>query len=141
MRNAESIEASSALKQDASEQPSEQPKRGKADHLREFCWKKGQSGNPGGRPKRDYAAELSRAIIEENPQELYNALLGQAKKSAYAFQVLSERAYGKLKEVREVTGKDGGPIEFAEMTETDIQARIGQLEEQLAALGYKKSKG
>lgn len=27
------------------------------ERLKKFSWKKGQSGNPGGRPKRDYAAE------------------------------------------------------------------------------------
>lgn len=65
-------------------------------------WKKGQSGNPGGRPKRDLAAEIARAIFEKDPTALVEALFAGLKKGnsgmARAFQVLSDRGYGKLTE-------------------------------------------
>jgi hypothetical protein len=33
-------------------------------------WKPGQSGNPGGRPKRDLAAEIARSIFERDPEAI-----------------------------------------------------------------------
>ena len=65
-------------------------------------WKKGQSGNPGGRPKRDLAAEIARAVFEKDPVALGEAMLAGLKKGnsgmARMFQVLSDRGYGKLTE-------------------------------------------
>ena len=34
----------------------------------EHRFKPGQNGNPGGRPERDIAAEIARAIFEKNPE-------------------------------------------------------------------------
>lgn len=71
----------------------------------------GQSGNPGGRPK-DESAEFARHTL----RELYNRWLeGFAKRAdqgdAYAFSVLSDRGFGKLKQGIIHTGdEDGGPI-------------------------------
>jgi hypothetical protein len=33
-------------------------------------WKPGQSGNPGGRPKRDLTAEIARAIFGRDPEAI-----------------------------------------------------------------------
>jgi hypothetical protein len=62
-------------------------------------WQKGVSGNPGGRPKRDISSEIAQAVFEKNPEAIYHAMLRMLKKGdARTFKVLSERAYGKLKE-------------------------------------------
>ena len=64
----------------------------------------GKSGNPGGRPKRDVASEISRAIFEENPEAIYKAQGKRIMKGdPYAFKEHAERAYGKLKESVEVS--------------------------------------
>jgi len=119
MRTAQTIAAQDAV-QDAEEQTADSaqstvensvPLTGRAKQL--AClkpWKPGQSGNPGGRPKNDVAAQIARAIFEQNPEMLYQAF-GKALSAgnAYAFQVLSDRAFGKLTERSklEVSGLDG----------------------------------
>lgn len=89
-------------------------------------WKPGQSGNPGGRPKNDVAQEIAQAIFTKNPELIYQAfskMLG--KGNAYAFQVLSDRAFGKLKETKEVTHRHG------DIPDSDLQARIDKLMQDL----------
>jgi len=64
-----------------------------------------------GRP-RDRAAELSRKVIEDNEEQIYKGLAVKAMSGdAYAFSVLADRGYGKLKQGIIHTGdEDGGPI-------------------------------
>lgn len=75
-------------------------------------WEPGHSGNPEGGRRRDVAAEISRAIIENNRKAIYEA--GAAKLMAgdsYAYSVHADRAYGKMKQGIIHTGdEDGGPI-------------------------------
>jgi len=86
-----------------SEQQKKQ-RRGKVENIRAFCWKKGQSGNPGGRPKRDGASEIAQAIFEKNPEAIYEAMLKVLKKgNPRVFAVLADRGFGKLKESIELT--------------------------------------
>jgi hypothetical protein len=60
-------------------------------------WKKGQSGNPGGKPKHDFAAEIARAVFENNPNAIRAALeKALLKGNAYVFKELADRGYGKL---------------------------------------------
>lgn len=98
MRSSEQIEAHA----EESSQPTEQrPKhrRGNPDKIKPFMWKPGQSGNPGGRPRRDFASELCRAVIEDNPDLVYKGILKTLRKgSAFGLQVVADRGYGKLKE-------------------------------------------
>ncbi len=62
-----------------------------------YKFKPGQSGNPGGRPRRDVAADLARAIFEKNEAVIYAAMMRAIKKGdAKVFSVLADRAYGKL---------------------------------------------
>ncbi len=77
-------------------------------------WKPGESGNPKGRPK-DTAADISRAVFENNREEIYKAVAAKLLAGdAYAFSVHSDRAYGKLKQGIIHTGDDeGGPIQTA----------------------------
>jgi hypothetical protein len=66
-------------------------------------WPKGVSGNPAGRPKRDISSEIAQAVFEKNPEAIYRGMLRMLKKGdARIFKVLSERAYGKVKEQIEV---------------------------------------
>lgn len=59
-------------------------------------WKPGQSGNPGGRPKRDIAAEISRSIFERDAEAIQRVLAAELRKGNYrAFTALADRAYGK----------------------------------------------
>ena len=61
-------------------------------------WPKGVSGNPGGRPKTDLAAEIARLAFEGmNPRDAAQAMRTIAKRNPKMFQVLADRAYGKLK--------------------------------------------
>ena len=70
-------------------------KRGKIENLKP--WKKGQSGNPGGRPKRDRSADMASAIFEENYAEIYHAMLkALLKGDPRVFAVLADRAFGKV---------------------------------------------
>jgi len=92
-----------------------------------FKWRPGQSGNPGGRPKHDLAAEIARAIFENNAPMIYEAYRKMLRKgNAYAFQVLSERAFGKLKESIQ---HEISP--YREMSDEELRERIKQLEQQL----------
>jgi hypothetical protein len=59
----------------------------------------GQSGNPGGRPKNDIAAEIARAIFANDGEAIYKAFAKSLRTgNAYAYSVLADRGFGKLKE-------------------------------------------
>ena len=90
-------------------------------------WKPGQSGNPGGRPKNSVASEIAKAVFSQNPEMIYQAFLRALKKdNVYAFKVLADRAYGKVKERREVTHR------YEDLSDEDLQREIDSL---LASLG------
>jgi hypothetical protein len=59
------------------ENTDKQPKN-KVDYIAPFMWKKGQSGNPAGRPKgktmKEYAKELLACQTEEERQEFLHGL-------------------------------------------------------------------
>lgn len=69
-------------------------------------WKPGQSGNPGGRPKRDLAAEIARAVFEQDPAKLIAVFTKKLRKGdAKAFGILAERGYGKTPQPVNVDGE------------------------------------
>lgn len=87
-------------------------------------WKKGESGNPAGRPKgqRDYATIYREAMIkigqatdmtpEQVEEEMIKAGLDKAMQGDYKFyQDALDRLHGKPKQSLEHTGEDGKPIE------------------------------
>lgn len=111
MRDAERIEAITTETNDLSEIPADlldsecqhTIKQSPAEHLRPFWWRPGQSGNPNGRPRKDMAAEIAQKLFENNPEAVYEAYFKALKKgSGFTFQVLSDRAYGKLAEKMQV---------------------------------------
>ena len=93
----------------------------------------GKSGNPGGRPKVDLAGEIARAIFENDGPAIYAAFSKILRKcSPYAFQVLSDRSFGKLKETHQVHVSP-----YKDVSTEDLAAQIKRLEVQL---GYRKAK-
>jgi len=103
--------------------------RGNPDKIKPFQYPKGVSGNPGGRPKNDLAREIAKAIFENNKEGAYNALAKALMRgNAHVFKELADRAYGKVTEKHELTGKDGAPLEYCDMTEAQLSERIKQLE-------------
>jgi len=57
----------------------------------QWQFKKGVSGNPGGRPIRDVAAEIARAVFENNKEALYKAFSKAVMRgNAYAIKELAD---------------------------------------------------
>lgn len=102
-RTAQSIEAKksgegSERKRDGRSKNGKHPNSRK--NLKE-PWPKGLSGNPGGLPGTDLAAQYARKFFEGEPlpEHIAEGLKGF---NAYAFNVLADRGYGKVKEVQQV---------------------------------------
>jgi hypothetical protein len=88
----------------------------KIENLKPF--KKGQSGNPAGKPKLPNIEEAMMKIMgeEKDGKTALDAILAAlrakaAKGDIRAAEVLLNRGYGLPKQKVEVTGKDGGPME------------------------------
>ena len=72
-------------------------RRGNPDKIRPFAFKPGQSGNPGGRPKIDVAAEIARRAFEKDPEAIAKAMHAKLRRGdAKVFTTCGERGYGKL---------------------------------------------
>lgn len=74
---------------------------------------KGQSGNPGGRPKennevRDLARKYTKAAILKLAEWMES---DNAKASVAASMALLDRGWGKPAQAMEVSGKDGQPLQ------------------------------
>lgn len=109
------------------------PVSAKYDHrldavrLKPYQFKPGESGNPGGKPKIDVAGQIARAIFENDGPAIYAAYSRMLRKgSAYCFQVLAERGYGKL---RESIQHEISP--YRDVSDQELHERIAQLEREL----------
>jgi hypothetical protein len=106
---------------------SKRSRHGDASQLKPYWFKPGQSGNPGGRPKVDLSAEIARALFEQDAAAIFTAFRKVLRKgSPYAFQVLSDRAFGKLKERVELDSSA-----FAGVSDEDLIKRVRELEQKL----------
>jgi hypothetical protein len=135
-RTAEFIEETKAqAEQRATEQPQQETpekpaKRHKSgfrgpspDVGKPYRWQPGcPSPNPTGRPKRDIAADIARAVFETSENDAIRAFQAALLKgNAYTFKELAERAYGKLQERKEVTHI------HQEVPDADLNKRITDL--------------
>ena len=101
----------------------EKAKQRDATRIKAWQWRPGQSGNPSGK-RNDLAAEIARAVFENNAEALYRAFCKTAMKgNAYAFKELADRAYGMLRESRII---DHAP--FRGVSTPDLEAHIQELE-------------
>lgn len=89
----------------------------RADHLRDTRFKKGQSGNPGGRPKGAVSiVAMIKKLLREDPERarkvaeniLDRAAENDAKALGFA-RTLLERVDGPVP--TQIEGTDGGPVE------------------------------
>lgn len=74
-------------------------------------FQKGQSGNPGGRPKEDAEVkELARQHGKKALKKLVALLeCGEKRTELAAANALLDRGFGKPSQA--ITGEDGGPVE------------------------------
>lgn len=89
-------------------------------------WPKGVSGNPAGRRKNDLAKEIAQAIFSQNEEAIYKAMVRPLLEgNAYAYGVLADRAFGKLKETKEITHI------HEDIEDADLAKRVSELEHDL----------
>lgn len=105
-------------------------RRGKVENLKP--WPKGISGNPGGRPKRRLIDEvLNELLLTEDSkvaEAIARALLGKAKAGDLrAIQLVVERVQGRPKQAMELSGIDGGPMRFEDMSDEQLDYRLKEL--------------
>lgn len=102
-------------------------KRGDASRIAAWRWQPGRSANPGGVPKHDVAKEIAKAIFLNNPEMIYKAYSKMLRRgNAYCFQVLADRAFGKLKESIQ---HEVSP--YSDLSDDQIRERIRELERKL----------
>ena len=90
-------------------------------------WQPGRSGNPSGRPQRDLAAEIARAVFENNHGARYKAFTkALLRGNAYCYKELADRGYGRLKEHVQHEIRP-----YQDASDEEIRKRIAEVEQKL----------
>lgn len=121
---------------------------GAADHLKQFQFPGGKSGNPGGRPKGlERTAREAMALREYNAKDgktykgeeaAFQCLLDMffdeqhnARERIAAFKEWCDRGYGKAKQSLKVTGESAAvaqmPRDPGDMSEDEVRQALGAI--------------
>lgn len=101
----------------------EQRKRGRVENIIAYQFKPGESGNPGGRPRKvlsdAYTALMDQKFPGDAKGRTYAQLIaeGQAKQAIKgktdAAHEIGDRVEGKVRQSIELSGPDGSPVRVA----------------------------
>ena len=105
-------------------------------------WPKGVSGNPGGRPKKTPLADACRELLDKpvpgdrSGRSYAEAIAEKLAKKALAGNIpaareIADRAEGKARQAMEVSGPEGGALDYRNMTDEELDKRIAELTEKL----------
>jgi hypothetical protein len=89
-------------------------RRSPAEHLKPHWFKPGESGNPGGRPKKPIKERLLQRLREDDAvlADLVEAILAKARTGdVQAFNSIRDTIEGRPVQAVESTGSDGGEIQ------------------------------
>ena len=77
-------------------------------------FQKGQSGNPGGRPKvaKAFREECQKFMADEGWEYLFGLARGEGRDQKPAIELIASYAYGRPKQGVELSGDDGGDIKI-----------------------------
>lgn len=100
-------------------------------------WRKGESGNPGGRPKGEsISAALRRLLAEGNTaDEIAQIILGKAREGDIDYmRLLLDRAEGSVMKHIELSARPASEMTDAELTASLAQAYMDEHSGELPAL-------
>ncbi len=115
----------------------EKPKRGRADHLKDFRFPEGVSGNPGGRPKNRSTKAVLNELLEmldsqgiTARERLAEVVLAKALKGNIRFvRELYDRADGRPKQAVDLDGNITIRVEYADSHADTPEAPPGPAED------------
>jgi hypothetical protein len=101
-------------------------------------FKPGQSGNPGGRPKKTPLADACRELLNKpapddpSGRSYAEAIAERLARKALAGDIsaareIADRAEGKARQAMELGGVDGGPVRFEGMSDEQLDQRLEEL--------------